>query len=852
MKNKIILYCYIISIGLPLCISDVAAQNNDSLLIKSKKEVGQIEVGSPYVGIEIHKSFPMLNRISFYYPVANSIDISEDYWKRENYRIISVGLKVGESPKRFLEKEIYEVEQTPYTVSFTKQKYESDIKISYEFCKNQPAMVITYEITNKSNTEKDYEIYTRLETILRTSHSYKLKDKALTQFEKNGAIIRINYDEIETGNAQVFIANVGLLPSSFTTVGDINLDEWWLNNNGPLTGKTIQKKTGKPAAAYIYKKKLLPGNTLKIIQVIGSSKINEAEERTKYLLNGYGKEVAEYEKYVLEEALTKKEITTGDEDLDFTAHWAKAVLSTNKHYIDGHIVPMPAQAQYNFYFTHDALLTDLAAVNFDLARVKNDLKFIIKHANAEKVIPHAYYWKDTDYKTEFAGTENWNHFWFVMLCARYLRHSNDVEFTKVLYPYVVKSIQTALMNKGEDGLMWSFRPDWWDIGNNLGPRAYMTILAVRALREFNFISAALDKDLSIIKYYEESAERMHNNLIDKLWDDKLNYLISYYEDGSKDDHIYMGSLLASHLNLLDEIKNRELIATAKKYLLDERLGIYTLYPMDFHELIDFMKFAGNEAGEPYHYANGGIWPHGNAWYALSLINNGFKDEAYEFIKKIMTIRGAIDSPNGQPAMYEYRISDKTNPEIYGKVDKPQFLWAGGWYLYTLYNLFGISENEWNISFDPYIPEELESIKLSLTVNGELIPIEINGHGKTISTIFYNGTSIPSAIIPSDFEEPKNIAIKLGKTNTPYLSSANTKIKSPEYNNENKILNFVFESFKSHLAEFEITSPFEPEEVLINDKEKLKHLTQEIGSGIRIIKIKYALQQNDNSCSIKFK
>ena len=100
-----------------LITSIVNGQDKRLLTIESTKEVGQIEVGSPYVGIEIHKSFPLLNRISFYYPVANSIDISEDYWKRENYRIMTVGLKVGDSPKRFLKNQIYKAKQTPYSVS---------------------------------------------------------------------------------------------------------------------------------------------------------------------------------------------------------------------------------------------------------------------------------------------------------------------------------------------------------------------------------------------------------------------------------------------------------------------------------------------------------------------------------------------------------------------------------------------------------------------------------------------------------------------------------------------------------------------------------------------------------------
>jgi glycogen debranching enzyme len=50
--------------------------------------------------------------------------------------------------------------------------------------------------------------------------------------------------------------------------------------------------------------------------------------------------------------------------------------------------------------------------------------------------------------------------------------------------------------------------------------------------------------------------------------------------------------------------------------------------MDLYLLIDYMKFAGNGAGDPYHYANGGIWPHGNACYALALINNGLNKDAF--------------------------------------------------------------------------------------------------------------------------------------------------------------------------------------------------------------------------------
>lgn len=814
--NLILLFIFVYSVI-------INSQNIDSLTITSTKNVGQVEVGGHFVGIEIHNSFPLLNRISFYYPVANSIDISEDYWKREKFRIMSLGLKVGDSPKRFLKNQTYKVTQTPYSVSFDGNDLDSGVKISYEFCKNAPAMVITYEVTNTSETEKEYEVYTRLEATLRTSHTYNMVDSAYTEFQEEGSIIRVSYPYIETGNAQIFVMNSGLKPSSFTTKVEENnefknLDDWWLKTNEPLLQKIISEENkSKPAAAFTYKKLLAPKTSIKIIQIVGSSLISEAKEKTEYLSGNYQNEVNEYEKYIKKESIDKNEIVTGNKDIDFTSRWSKAVLTTNAHYLNGQIVPMPAQAEYNFYFTHDALLTDLAAVNFDISRIKNDLNYIISLADTDKTIPHAYYWKDTQYKTEFAGTENWNHFWFTLVCARYLRHTGDSTFLKQLFPYIEQSIKTALKNKGKDDLMWSFRPDWWDIGNNFGPRAYMTILGIRALREFDYISTLLHKDNSELKFYEDIANRMNKNLIDKLWNNKLNYLISYFEDGKEDRHIYMGSLLASHFNELDEDKNLKLIKTAKENLLDEKLGIYTLYPMDLHLLIDYMKFAGNEAGDPYHYANGGIWPHGNSWYALSLISNGLYDEAYKFIQTTMMLNGIINSPNGQPALYEYRISDKTNPSVYGKIDKPQFLWAGGWYLYTLYNLFGLRENEWNISFNPYIPQDLDSVTFNMNVKGKLTNVHITGKGDNVAYVEYNGKRVPSLIIPDDLVDLNKIDIVLGKPLEPIVYSANAIVSNPVYNQNKNTLDFRLDSFEGHLTQIKIISPNKHKNISINDK-----------------------------------
>ncbi|MGB5850571.1 MAG: hypothetical protein WBH40_18930, partial [Ignavibacteriaceae bacterium] len=583
------------------------------------KGYAKIEVGGPYVGIEMHHSSPLLQRISFFYPVANSIDLSTDFWKRDTSFIMMLGLKIGGGKKEKIGLGPFEFDLTPYSVTFHKMDTNKSIDISYKFLKDKPAMVIRYELTNVQDEEKEFEFYTHLETALRTSHTYNFIDKAWTEYDEYTSGIYSNFDNPETQFAQIFIINAGEKPTSFNSVSYLqsitNPSTEWLYSEEPELNNSIISKddTGRPAAKFLYKKTLKPKEKMTIIQIVGSCKQQEGKEIASYLLYNYEKEISLYEQSVLKKVFGEAELTSGDSIIDQSVFWAKAILEANAHYLNGEMVPMPCPAEYNFYFTHDVLKTDLAAVIFDTERVKRDLDYIIRHANEDKIIPHAYYWKDSTYRTEFADHDNWNNFWFTIVSGSYLRHSADVEFLKVLYPYITKSIQQSLITKSDDDLMWSNRPDWWDIGKLYGSKSYMTILAIKAIREYLFISTVLETNLDKLIEYNELANRMQNKLTNALWDDDLNYLINYYEPGKIDEHYYIGSLLAGHYGLLDKTKLSELVNTDKEKLLDENVGRSNVFPMDFHVLRDYLNFSGNEAGDQFYYANGGIWPHGNAW-----------------------------------------------------------------------------------------------------------------------------------------------------------------------------------------------------------------------------------------------
>jgi len=816
----------------------------------------QIEVGGPFVGIEIHHSSPLLNRISFFYPVANSIDLSTDYWRRDQYRVMFLGLRIGNKPKEWIGLEPFDCQLTPYSVGFQKRDDEKTVEIAYRFCHSKPAMVAEIEITNNSTEVEPFEVYTHLELSLRTCHTYAHKDKAWTELDDTRGTVYANFDDRETGDARVFVANAGERPASVTTNDEtIGLplaeENWWMSKAADLPGEIVDRVSPKrPVAAFVYKKNLAPRQKMAIIQIIGSCRVGEGRDIVGYLLGHHEQESDRYEEYVLNKAHRGGVMETGDGSLDRSVSWAKAILAVNAHYLDGEIVPMPCPAEYNFLFAHDVLVTDLAAVNFDIARVRKDLEYIVKHANPEGVVPHAYYWKDDRYVTEFAAPDDWIHLWFILLSASYLRHSQDVETLEVLYPSIAKSIEQALVNRKED-LIWAHYPDWWDIGSSFGPRSYMTILTIRALREFNYISATLGKKATELPLNEELASRMQRQLGERLWDKDSNYLINYYEDGSMDKHTYTGSLLAAHFGLLETSRMVVLVQTARRNLLDERVGVRNVFPADFHMLTDYLKLKRNEVGEPFFYANGGIWPHGNAWYALALISIGEKAEALRFVKGTMTPEGIMNSPNGQPAMYEYRNGNKQDPSAYGKVDKPQFLWAAGWYLYCLYRLFGARENEWNIAFDPYLPEGQRMSQYSLLAGGRDMTVTVTGSGHCVKSVKYGGEIYPSTVIPEEPPAGDEIKIVLGTPELPYVAHTGAILLSSRFDKAERSLILNLKAFGGHYNETTIVSPWKPQSVSINGAKLNKGWRFSRNEGIYEVKIGFVHESAPDVVVVRF-
>jgi hypothetical protein len=804
----------------------------------------QIEVGGPIAGVEFHGSRPVPSRISFYSPVANSVDLSTDYWKRGDSRPLLLGIKFDSQPRRWLGKEPWEHVVAPQSARFERQDGDLFESISYEFGVSDLATAMTLRFENKGTVPHTLELYAHLALTLRSCQSYARINAARTQFDKLHKGVVAEFDDARVARASLFVLNAGEAPSSWTTSLATRDSGWsdWIDGAGDLAGSTA--RVDSPVAAFTYKFVLPPGGARRVILLIGSTPRSDTKRAVAGASLGWGKEIRQYNEHIL--TAHSPSFMSGDAWTDSAVSYSRNILTANEHFLNGNVVPMPCPAEYNFFFTHDVLLTDLSAIMFDADRVKRDLLYIAKLAKNGD-LPHAYYWKDDGFKTEFCPPGNWNNLWAVLATAAYYRHTFETKTAARLHPLLTRALEKTLtMRKGN--LLHGVEPDWWDFGKAPGARAYLTTLTIRALEEYVYLSSQLRLDLSRLPALEQEASELKAGLNAELWDG--SYLYNTTPAG-RDEHVYMGPLLSAVYGLLPPDRAKKLVATAGSQLLDPGVGIRTVWPADFHT-DSVKKFYGvkeNEAGNQFLYANGGIWYLGNAWYAWALRATGEVQQAFDFFRHTMTPDGIARSPYGQPALYEYRYADSSAPD-HGRVDKPTMMWSAGFCIGTAYRMAGFADNTWNVTVGDITPSALENVSAKM-VFGKLKSVSRRGKGPMVTRLLVDGREIPSRILPVDARTGSSITVEMGPILYPFVDSVNAVLHTARIDPKARTMQLSLSSFERHQTTIRLLTPWMARAVTINGKVWSGWGVSSTPVGTLVITIRYEATSGSDAVQINF-
>ena len=358
VKHKLFII-FLLSVCLFSCR---AGRQMDELYERFDGKYGQIEIGSHYVGAEFHHSRPVPSRISFYYPVANSIDKSTGYWERDqSLPLMFLFSHNGKTDTLGQNAMLYKY--TPWSATFSDSLQDYCVDIQYDFFENMPVMVLKMKLEKLSPGTDTVNLLVSLNTMLRTSHSYHIKTPEKL-FNGDRATSYAYYDDTETDSILIYVADVS---------------ERGRSQN--LTNTDIAFRDKSPDLKLSHEHKVKSGEQERIVYLIGTCKQSEKDKSILKAKEEWKKSTKRLENRITNYAFNKTVFNVPDAGLKKTVYWSKAMIASLQHYIDGDIVPMPCPAEYNFFFTHDLLVNGLGAMIYDTEYVKNGYEFLLSKQN---------------------------------------------------------------------------------------------------------------------------------------------------------------------------------------------------------------------------------------------------------------------------------------------------------------------------------------------------------------------------------------------------------------------------------------------------------------------------------------
>ena len=265
-------------------------------------------------------------------------------------------------------------------------------------------------------------------------------------------------------------------------------------------------------------------------------------------------------------------------------------------------------------------------------------------------------------------------------------------------------------------------------------------------------------------------------LVDELWDDDAGYLLNGLDSTAMDRHYYTGSLLAAAFDLLDAAKRDTLIETARRELLDENVGVRNAMPMDYHLLTDVYHFQEGEVG------HAGRVHERRRLAARQRVVRARADRRRARWTTRATLWSATsawpestDSPNGQPAFYEYRNADAYVARLrrYRQADVP----VGGRLVPArALPTGGRARDAVESLAQPRPAEGFETVAYDLAVAGGQSRVSWSGTGDGVST--HRGGRRRDALGRPD-RAASRIELERGVPTGPYLANASCLIDGVE-------------------------------------------------------------------------
>ncbi len=369
-----------------------------------------------------------------------------------------------------------------------------------------------------------------------------------------------------------------------------------------------------------------------------------------------------------------------------------------------------------------------------------------------------------------------DHLWLVPSVLEYVKETGDVGFLDQVIPFadsplleargetggatVYDHLKAALdfssKQVGQNGVALGLRADWNDCLNlGGGETSLVTFLHAWAISEFLPMAKSLGKSEDVDKYQRE-LERIEKVTNEQLWDGKW-WIRGYTRDGVKigSAENAEGKIFLEHQAwpVIAGIASQERGETSMdsvRELLGSEYGNHLNWPA-FRTVDDTVGFVTRVY--PGIKENAAIFSHPNAWPIIAEAKLGRGDRAVQFYDAISPFmqNDNIEVRGAEPYAYVQFIYGRDH-EDFGKAQNPWLTGTAGW-MYTAVTkyILGIRPSMEGLVIDPSIPSDWPGFTAVRKWRGATYNIQVDnasGVGRGIRELVVGGAELdPSLPVP---------------------------------------------------------------------------------------------------------
>jgi len=593
--------------------------------------------------------------------------------------------------------------------------------------------------------------------------------------QPDGVILHYSYTDLGLKLTEMqFVQFFGFAACDRPFVGyEINREDFIGPNRGeanPLVVETGRHRpdkspTGNPLASFHHRLRLKPGQTERIVYMLGVCDGPRAYRPIvrKYSKPGAAERALQDLKAERLQRLTRQQIRTPDKAFNTLVNTWNPYQAIMTFHLSRSISPFYTGLGRGIGF-RDTSQDCLAATVLLPDLVPERLSLLLANQFAGGTVSHNFF----PLTGEGDGANFYDdHLWFILTVSLYCKETGDLDFlarkvkfrdrgSGTIFEHTRRALDASWRLVGRHGLCLTGTADWNDAVNPPpgSESVFVSMLYCKALTEAAELATRLGEK-RLARLWLQRYKTMKQRINRYGWDGKW-YRRHLLPDGSavgsatcREGKIFLEPQAWSIISGVATPKRaKTVIASIKRYLLTPH-GVKLVHP-PFSSYDPTVGSVG--IFRPGLKENGSVFCHTNPWVTVAMCMMGLGDDALDVLRRISPVHRnkIIEIHQNEPYVFSQFIAAPPHPQA-GRAWNAWLTGTASWaYIAATQYILGIRPDFDGLIIDPCIPRSWRRITVSRKFRGTTYEITIlnpRGRSGPVTQLTVNGRTVKGNRVP---------------------------------------------------------------------------------------------------------